>query len=91
MTTDLFLASCYEDDMLLFFLRSLSILSVRLSTTLCGGLKGRFFLPIKGTVARDFLPLVYFSWIDSMWAPDSHPNIFSHGVKTTKVKIFSST
>ncbi len=27
---------------------------------------------LKGTVARDFWPLV-FSWIDLIWAPDSYP------------------
>ncbi len=33
----------------------------------------------KGTVARDCQPLV-FSIIDPIWAPDSHPKIFSNSV-----------
>ncbi len=32
---------------------------------------------LKGTVARDFY-LWFFSWIHLIWAPDSHPKIFSN-------------
>jgi hypothetical protein len=31
---------------------------------------------LKGTVARDFWPLVFFSWIDPIWAPNSYPKTF---------------
>ncbi len=41
---------------------------------------------IKGTVAREFLPLV-FSWIDPIWAPNSHPEIFSNSRRYLYTKI----
>ncbi len=38
---------------------------------------------LKGTVARYFRTLA-FSWIDLVWAPDSHPNIFWHSVSYSR-------
>ncbi len=43
---------------------------------------------IKGTVARDFLPLI-FLWIDPIWAPDSHSKIFSNSVSNSRRHSYS--
>jgi hypothetical protein len=43
---------------------------------------------LKGTVARDVLPLV-FSWIDPIWAPDSHPKIFLNSVSNSRRYLYS--
>ncbi len=56
---------------------------------------GRLNVTRKGTVAQDFWFLV-FIWIDLIWAPDSHPKIFSNSVSNSrrysysKVKICES-
>ncbi len=42
-----------------------------------------FFFTLKGTLARDCWPLV-FSWIDHIWASDSHRKIFSNSVSNSR-------
>jgi hypothetical protein len=47
----------------------------------------------KGTVAPDFQPLVFFSYNDPIWTPDSYPKLFSNlifketALSTKKVKL----
>ncbi len=43
---------------------------------------------LKGTVARYFLPL-FFSWIDPIWAPDSHSKIFPNSVSNSRIYSYS--
>ncbi len=40
-------------------------------------------LYLKWTVARDFYPW-FFSWIDPIWAPDSHSKIFFYSVSNSR-------
>ncbi len=52
------------------------------TVTILGGWTIPPLLGLKGTVARDCRPLV-FSIIDPIWAPDSHPKIFSNLVSNS--------